>query len=791
MKFSVAWLEKWVAVDSSVNELAAALTNAGLEVDGITRVAPDFSAVTVAEIAACEKHPDADKLSVCQVYTGSETVQVVCGAPNARVGLKAPFASVGAVLPGGFQIKAANIRGVESNGMLCSAKELGLSEDAAGLMELPEDIESGSDLRAALDLDDYTIELDLTPNRADCLSIRGIARDVSAILSSDMRNRDIPVVIAATETTRNVRLEDPQGCPRYAGRVIEGINPAAKTPFWIAEVLRRSGLRCIDPVVDITNFVMLELGQPMHAFDADTLSGDIIVRRGRAGEKLRLLDESEASLDENYLLITDADRVLAVAGVMGGAGTGVSPNTRNIFLESAFFNPAVIMGKARLLGLHTDASHRFERGVNPQRQEEAIERATELLLACCGGAAGPLTVTESLDHIPANQHVELRLARLNRVLGSNLLADDVAPILERLEMNARFENGTWTVLAPPSRFDIAIEEDLIEEVARIYGYNRLPTDMPEGELPTPVLPERQVPPLQIREALCAAGYQEVINYSFIDHNLLNRFGITESAVALANPLSADMDVMRTALIPGLLQSLAHNARRQKDRLRLFEIGNVFAATEEAPDEYHRVAGVVSGTAMPEQWAVKPAATVDFYDLKGDVESLLALRGAEKAVFSTAELTWLHPGQAAEVSIKDESIGWLGAIHPTILKAWGLPGPVFAFELDLNLLASRGLPRVSAVSKFPAIRRDLAIVVPEKIKFVEIEACIREIAGDLLTNLLLFDVYSGQNIEKTYKSLAIGLILQDVSSTLVDEEVNSLVSRVVTALETQLNAKLRG
>lgn len=791
MKFSVAWLKKWVAVDVSVDELALALTNAGLEVDAVAPVAADFEQVIVAEITACEPHPDAGKLQVCQVDTGNETVQVVCGASNARAGLKAPLALVGAVLPGELQIGVAKLRGVESFGMLCSARELGLNDDASGLLELPGDVSPGTDLRQALELDDHTIELDLTPNRADCLSIRGIARDVCAIFSVDMRGIEISPVPAACDVRREIVLEDPDGCPRYAGRIIQGIDPSAPTPLWIVETLRRSGLRSIDPVVDITNFVMLELGQPMHAFDADTLHGDIIVRRGQKGETLCLLDGNEVALDDAFLLITDENSVLAIAGVMGGSATGVSKQTRNIFLESAFFNPTVIMGKARQLGLHTEASHRFERGVNPQRQEEAIERATELLLACCGGQAGPVSVAESSSHVPVNQQVRLRLTRLNRVLGSQLSETDVTPILERLDMDVSFDNGVWTARAPASRFDIAIEEDLIEEVARIHGYNRLPTHMPEGELPTPSIAERQIPLRQMRETLCGAGYQEVINYSFVDHNWLNVFDFEETAYPLANPLTADMDVMRTALIPGLMKSLAHNARRQRDRLRLFETGIVFAGGDAAPEESHRVAGAVCGTALPEQWGIRPAKAVDFYDLKGDVECLLALRGESKAVFTTGMFPWLHPGQSAKLDIAGRYAGWLGAIHPGILKVLGLSGAVFAFELDIDVVAMRELPKARPVSKYPAIRRDLAFVVPASVNYLEIESCIRETAGDLLVNLLLFDLYSGQNVEKAYKSLAIGLILQDVSSTLLDKDVNSLVLRVVTALEKQLHAKLRG
>ncbi len=796
MRFSVNWLKQWVATEATPEELGERLTNAGLEMDELALAAPAFTGVVVAEITACEAHPDADKLKLCQVSAGDDPVQIVCGAPNARVGLKAPLAQVGAELPGGFGIKKAKLRGVDSLGMLCSAKELGLNEDADGLLELPDDAPVGQDIRDYLDLDDHSIELDLTPNRADCLSIRGLARDVSAICDAGYRPPTIDKVAADSDSTFPVSIADTAGCPRYVGRVIEEIDPAAKTPLWMVEALRRSGIRAISPVVDVTNYVLLELGQPLHAFDRDRLEGEIVVRRAAAGETLVLLDEREVELSDRFLAITDRSGVVALAGVMGGLNTGVTEETRNIFLESAYFDPATIIGKARDIGLHTDASHRFERGVDPEGQVMAIERATQLLTAIVGGRPGPVTETVSADTLPQRSPVSLRLARLNRMLGSDLTVDDVSKILESLNM--RFErpgsqdsNAVWSVLPPSQRFDIAIEEDLIEEVARIYGYNRLPLRTPEGEIPTPVLPERQVPLRQIQQAMCAAGYQEVVNYSFIDQPDLAGFEAEGEPYALANPLSGDMAIMRTTLLPGLLKSLSYNQRRQHARIRLFETGVVFSATDGAPAETLRLAAVAVGDALPEQWG-QAGRPMDFYDLKGDLEALLDLRGGGQQVsFARSDCNWLHPGQSAELRIDGHKAGLLGLLHPRIQKTWGIRGEALVLELDLPPLMDRGLPKAGPVSRFPAIRRDLSLLVPENVPYSEIEQVISISSGDLLSNLVIFDVYSGQIVEKGYKNLSIGLILQDVSSTLKDETVDSVVDRVIAALRGQLNAKLRG
>ncbi len=791
MKFSVNWLKEWVKITESAEQLAEKLTNAGLEVDAIEPAAAAFSDIVVGKIIHAEAHPDADKLQVCTVDSGSEELQIVCGAPNARVGLVAPLAVVGAVLPGDFKIKKAKLRGVESNGMLCSGKELGLAEDADGLLELPNNAPIGKDFREYLQLDDTLIEIDLTPNRADCLSIRGIARDVSAACAVDFIDHPVVAVAASTERQFAVNLSAPAACPRYVGRVIEGINPLSETPIWMVEKLRRSGVRSLGPLVDITNYVLLQLGQPMHAFDLDKLQGEIDVRMAKDGEELTLLDGSEVTLTDDLLLITDDSGPLALAGIMGGDSTAIGDDTRNIFLESAFFDPASIMGKSRRFGLHTDSSHRFERGVDPSNQSEAIELATALILEICGGQAGPVTITESKQHIPQREAVVLRLARLNKVLGTELLTNEVEPILQALGFSLETNQQGWLVSPTSARFDISIEEDLIEEVARIYGYNNIPTRIPGGRIPTPVMPEREISKICLNQALVASGYSEAINYSFIDHKLLDACDQGESAYALANPLSADMDVMRTALLPGLLASLDSNQRRQRERIRLFELGNVFAATDAAPEQSLRLAAVASGTALTEQWDQKPRA-LDFFDIKGDLERVIALRGiADVEMLPTKQHSWLHPGQAAKLILSGKEFGWIGAIHPLILKSFGIRNDVFAFELDVEILQQRSLPQAKEISRFPAVRRDLAIVVPETTSYAELQSVISASSGDFLVDLRVFDVYQGDGVEKTYKSLAIGLILQDVSSTLKDETVDSIIIDVISALEAQLSAKLRG
>jgi len=791
MLFSVNWLKKWVDVNLPVDELAGKLTASGLEVDTVEPVAAAFTDIVVAEIIACEAHPNADKLQICRIDSGGpEPAQVVCGAPNARAGIKIPLATVGATIGDDFKVRKAKLRGVESFGMACSARELGLSDDHSGLMELPQDAPLGADIRDYLQLDDYAIEVELTPNRADCLSVQGIAQDVSASCNASLTALQIEPVAASVTDSIKVTLEAAEDCPRYVGRIIRGIDPTAPTPLWMVEALRRSGIRSISATVDATNFVLMELGQPMHAFDLDRLQGDITVRLGRDGETLELLDGKQADLDDSLLAICDEAGPVALAGIMGGLDTGVTEATSNILLESAYFKPSTISGKARDLGLHTDASHRFERGVDPQGQVMAIERITALLLDIAGGQAGPLIHAVSEAHLPVQNQVKLRLARLNRVLGVELDKTAVNTILENLRMRPDFDQGAWKVTAPSDRFDIEIEEDLIEEVARIFGYDNIPAALPAGELDPGIISEGQVTLQGIQQALCAAGYQEAINYSFTSRDLLGRFSMDQNVLPLANALSSDLEVMRTALLPGLMETVSRNLRRQQDRVRFFETGTVFEQRETLTESLH-VAAAACGSALPEQWGVA-GRTTDFFDLKGDLESVLSLRGESGEVaFRNTQLAWLHPGQAAMVSIDGVDIGWAGSVHPSILKHMEIKNPVLAFELDINILSKREIACTKEISRFPSIRRDLALLVPEKIGFAEIRSNVVDLAGDLLTNLVLFDLYSGQNVEKGYKSLAIGLILQNVSCTLTDEVVDSLVQNIVQGLESRLDAQLRG
>ncbi len=791
MLFSVNWLKKWVDIDLPVDELAGKLTASGLEVDTVEPVAAPFSDVVVAEITHCDQHPDADKLKICSINFGAaEPVQVVCGAPNARPGIRIPLAKVGAVIGDDFKIRKAKLRGVESYGMACSARELGLSNDHSGLMELPQDAPLGMDIREFLELSDHSIEVELTPNRADCLSIRGLAQDVSASCHARLTVPQISQVTPAITDSIEVKLEAPEDCPRYVGRVIRGIDPTAATPLWMVEALRRSGIRSISATVDATNFVLMELGQPMHAFDLDRLQGGINVRRGLKGETLVLLDGKQVDVDEGLLAICDGAGPVALAGIMGGLDSGVTDATKNILLESAYFKPSTISGKARDMGLHTDASHRFERGVDPQGQVRAMERITALLLDIAGGEAGPLIHAVSDKFLPVQNKVSLRHARLNRVLGIELDEATVSSILTDLRMSPEFSEGAWHVTAPSDRFDIEIEEDLIEEVARIFGYDNIPAALPAGELDPGIVSEGRLTLQSVQQVLCAAGYTEAINYSFTSGSLLGRFCMDEHVLPLANALSADLEVMRTALLPGLVETLSRNLRRQQERVRLFETGTVFKQNGSLTESLH-VAAVACGSFVPEQWG-HASRVVDFYDIKGDLQLMLSLRGEKGEVeFRDADLPWLHPGQAATVSIDGVDTGWIGGVHPLILKQMEIKGPVMAFELDLSILSKREIPCTKEISRFPSIRRDLALLVPEKISFAEVRRNVIDLSGDLLVNLVLFDLYSGQGVEKGYKSFAIGLILQNVSCTLTDEVVDSLIQNVVQGLEQRLDAQLRG
>jgi phenylalanyl-tRNA synthetase beta chain len=790
MKFPENWLRQHVQTDAGHDALSAYLTAIGLEVEEDTPIGAALTGVVVAEILSLEKHPEADRLSVCHVATGSGTVQIVCGAPNARAGLKAPLAQIGAELPGVFAIKATKLRGIDSAGMLCSAKELGIDADASGLLELPSDAPVGTALADYLGLPDARFELKLTPNRADCFSIRGIAFDLAAALQTRVVPMAIPEVPVTSDSRIAVSVAADKDCPRYCGRVIEGLNPAALTPLWMSEALRRSGIRPLSPLVDITQFVMLELGQPMHAFDADKLAGAIGVRRALAGETCMLLDGKQAELSPEFTVITDADRAIAVAGVMGGQDTSVGADTTRVFLESAHFAPESIIGRARKLGLHTDASHRFERGVDPALPALALERASALVLEILGGQAGPVVQIESPEHIAIAAPVLLRRQRLARVLG--IAVDDarVQQILLALGMQVMAVADGWQVTAPSRRFDIAIEEDLIEEIARIVGYDQIPMRTPSGEVPLVACSESALDESALRSQLIALDIQETINYAFVDAAVLDTWQLQSGALALANPLSAELAVMRTSLLPGLVSTLTANAARQQTRLRLFEIGRVFTAQDnEAPLERQCAAAVLCGPALAEQWSAKPAA-VDFYDARAAVDAALARLGFV-ADYRPAHAAYLHPGRSAVITVAGKDIGHVGALHPALNKALDLPGDVYAFELDLSAILPRALPSAMPVSRFPSVRRDLALVVPESVAWAEIEACVRKTLGERLQSTVLFDVYRGAGLPDASKSLAIGLILHEYSRTLNDSEIETSISKVLASLANDCQAVLRG
>ena len=792
MKFSENWLRQLVDIKADHDTLVHRLTMSGLEVEGVEPVGTSLDGIVVAEIVGCGKHPNADKLRVCEVDAGSEKLTIVCGAPNARAGLKAPLAKIGAKLPNGAEIRQAALRGIDSHGMLCSAKELGIDADASGLMELPADAPVGESLAAYLGLPDASIELKLTPNRPDCLSLRGLARDVGALFGSAFRSPDIEPHPGAIASKRAIRLEAGADCARYLGRVIEGIDPAATTPLWMAERLRRSGLRPISAVVDVTNYVMLELGQPLHAFDNAKLSGDVVVRRARAQERLKLLDGSEHELGGNYLVIADEAKALALGGVMGGWDSRVTDATRDVFLESAHFAPQVIMGRSRALGINSDAAHRFERGVDPELPRLAIERATALLVAIAGGKAGPVVEAVHTDDLPQRKPVALRRARLARVLDLVVPDAEVERILTALGVRIERTADGWLATPPSWRFDIEIEEDLIEEVIRVHGYERVPTRAPRGELTVPALPEARVGVGALRSQLAARDYVEAVCFAFLDEATLRQWKLDAGAVALANPLSAELGVMRTSLLPGLVSALIANRRRQQERVRLFEVGNVFAAGKDRPSETQRIAGVALGAAFAEQWAEAPRRPVDFFDVKGDVESMLAL------VHAPAEFRWepsdapyLHPGQSTVLLRGDRRAGHVGALHPDLLRSLDVGEDIFAFELDLDVVSGRALPRAQPLSRFPSLRRDLSFELPEEVPYARVEAVIRDAVGENLADIVLFDRYAGVNLGTNIKSLAIGLILQDRYRTLTDQDADRCRALAVAALESGCKAKLRG
>lgn len=796
MKFSENWLRHHVPTNASRDELAATLTAIGLEVEDVAALGESLDGVIVARIVSAQKHPEADRLQVCEVDTGNGVVQIVCGAPNARAGLVAPLAMVGAQLPGGIAIKAAKLRGVESFGMLCSAKELGIDPDASGLLELPADAPVGTPLAAYLGLPDATIEIKLTPNRADCFSVRGIAFDVAAALNGGVIELDARPVPAQSDAAMKVALEAGERVPRFAGRVIDDVDASVPTPVWMAERLRRSGLRPISFLVDVTQYVMLELGQPMHAFDKAKLEGEIVVRPACAGEPLALLDGRTVELDEDFLVVSDsrggrAARAVALGGIMGGQDTRVTEATRSVFLEAAHWIPSAIIGRSRKLGMHTDAGHRFERGVDPQLPGVAVEYATRLILDIAGGVAGPLVDVTLPEHLRAPQPILLRRARLGRVLGLTVADDEVARIFTALGMRVEPQADGWRVTAPSRRFDIEREEDLIEEVARIHGYENIPTHTPAGALTLAVEPEARLGELALREQLAARDYYEAVNLSFIGSDVLQRWGMTERLVPLANPLSADLAVMRPSLLPGLIEALRHNRARQQERVRLFEVARVFAAGD-PPLETPSLAIAACGSARAEQWG-EASRPLDFHDLKGELDAIVAWGGEPQrwSVHADGLPGWLHPGRGARVARDGQTVGYLGALHPQLAKALDLGPDVHVLELALEPLLARRLPKAASVPRFPSVRRDIAVDLPEEVSWAQVEQSVRAAVGGALAELGLFDRYAGKGVETGRKSLAMGLILQDASRTLTDDDADRFVREAFAALETSCKARWRG
>ncbi len=794
MKFSELWLREWVnpAVDSDA--LSDQITMAGLEVDGVEPVAGAFNGVVVGEVVECGQHPNADKLRVTKVNVGGERLlDIVCGAPNCRQGLKVAVATVGAVLPGDFKIKAAKLRGEPSEGMLCSFSELGISDDHSGIIELPADAPIGTDIREYLKLDDNTIEISVTPNRADCLGIIGIARDVAALNKAPLVEPEIEPVAATVADTLPIQVDASDACPRYLGRVVKGINVKAPTPLWMKEKLRRCGIRSIDAVVDVTNYVLLELGQPMHAFDKDRIEGGIVVRMAHEGETLVLLDGTEAKLNADTLVIADHNKALAMGGIFGGEHSGVNDETQNVLLESAFFSPLSITGRARRHGLHTDASHRYERGVDPALQYKAIERATRLLIDICGGEAGPIIDVTNEATLPKRETIRLRRSKLDRLIGHTIAHEEVSDILKRLGCEVTEGQDEWHAVAPAWRFDLAIEEDLVEEVARLYGYNNIPDAPVQAGLVMGSHREADLSLKRVKTLLNDKGYQEVITYSFVDPKIQQWIHPGEEALILPSPISSEMSAMRLSLLTGLLGTVVYNQNRQQNRVRIFETGLRFVPDTQAPLGIRQdvmLGGAICGNRHDEHWNLAKES-VDFFDLKGDLESLLDLTGKLSAIeFRKAKNPALHPGQSAEIYLKDEYVGFIGVVHPELERKLDLNGRTLVFELLWNKVADRVVPQAQEVSRFPANRRDIAVVVAENVPAADILNECKKVGVNQVVGVNLFDVYRGKGVAEGFKSLAISLILQDTSRTLEEEEIAATVAKCVEALKERFQASLR-
>ena len=790
MRVSESWLREWVDPGMSTDELGERLTMLGHEVDGVETSGAGLDGVIVGEVVAVDAHPDADKLRVCRVTTGDEEVDVVCGAPNVVAGMKSPLALPGTRLPNGVKLRKSKIRGVVSGGMLCSAVELGLGAESDGILELPAEVATGAALSEALGLPDTVFDLNITPNRGDCFSVLGIARDLAALSAAALRDPVVSPVEPGCKAAYTLEIADPSHCPNFAGRVVRGIDSAARTPLWMVERLRRAGLRAIHPVVDITNYVMLEFGQPLHAYDVAALDGPIRPRLGNKGERCELLDGRTVDVDDETLVISDDSGVIGLAGIMGGAGTMVNAGTRDVYFEAAYWPPALMAGKARRYGLHTDASMRFERGVDPQGQARAVERATALLQSIAGGEAGPLDLETDIEQMPDRAPIVLRRARLERLLGTSLDDATVTGLLARLGMAVEPSGDGWVATPPSWRFDLAIEADLIEEVARLYGYDEIPEQTEVASLPLRPVTETEVPAELAAATLIARDYREVVTYSFVDARADEVVTGEATHIVLANPISAELSVMRGSLWPGMLQAAASNLARQQERVRLFEIGTTFHGSLDAHREVVRIGALATGPAAPEQWG-DDGRRVDFFDIKSDIEALLALGGDGREIaFEAAEHPALQPGQCASVLVDGAKAGIVGKLHPAVARHFELKPAVFVFELDATKSLYSAVPAAAAVSKFPAIRRDIAVLVNESVSAADLIREVRAAVGALVQEVRIFDVYQGPGIEAGLKSVALGLILQETSRTLTDEDADTTTAAAVTRLQQKFAAQLR-
>ena len=784
MRVPESWLRTFVDPPLDTAALAERLTMGGLEVENVETAAPPFTGVVVARILAVEPHPNADRLRVCRVDAGGDALQVVCGAPNAAAGMTVPLAREGASLPGGLSIKRAAVRGVESHGMLCSAKELGLSDDASGLLALDDALKPGTDFRAALALDDAIYTLKLTPNRADCLSMLGVARDVSALTGAPLAKPDAAPVAASSTTTRAVRIDEPQGCPRFGGRTIEGIDATKPTPAWMRARLERAGIRAISAVVDVTNYVMLELGQPMHAYDARHLDGALVVRFARAGEQLTLLNGDVLKLEPDLLLVCDEKKPLGLAGIMGGEHSGIAHDTTTVYLEAAYWNPAVIQGRMRRLGFTSDAGYRFERGVDPELGPAAIERATRLILDICGGRAGPRTDVKAT--LPARAPVRVRTSRIERLLGVPVPADAIAGVFARLQLPAA-RDGEGFVVTPPSwRFDLAIEEDFVEEVARVRGYDAIPTE-PRAHVQRMLpRPEARRSPFAVRRRLAMRDWHEVVTFGFVSSATERALDPDAKPVAVANPIAAHLDVMRTSLLPGLIDVAKANASRRETRVRIFEVGRVFRRDGAGLVQPLKVGGLATGSALPEQWGT-PTRAVDLFDVKADLAALCAPR-----VLATiaAPHPALHPGRSASVAIDGEVVGWLGELHPALVRRFELPAAPVAFEIDLAALTERPVPEGRPPSRFPMVRRDLALVVDEAVPVQALVDRLAAAAAPFVVAVRPFDLFRGGGLPNGRKSVAILVLMQDTARTLTDAEIDRAVESLAATARDSFGATLR-